>query len=65
MLCVCVVAGDVLWVAVGGGFTRVHQGNAAGQHPPEPAGLRPDCHQVSRTAHHTVSHRDIRVLQEL
>ena len=59
------VAGQLLWFSVGGGLAGVHQGHATGQHPPEPPSLRPDCHQVPRTAHHSGSHRDLRVVQEL
>jgi len=44
------VARQLLWFPVGRGLTRVHQGNAAGQHSPEPASLCPDCNQVPRTA---------------
>jgi len=59
------VAGELLWIAVGGGLARMHQGDAAGEHSPEPAGVCPDRHQVPRTADDAVAHRDFRVIQEL
>ena len=59
------VVGDVLWVAVSRGLPRVSQGNAPGQHPSEPAGMRPDRDQVPRTARHHGSHRGLRIFQEL
>ena len=67
-LCPCVsvtVAGDVLWLPVGGGLPGVSQGHAPGQHPPEPAGVCPDRHQVPRAARHHLPHRDLWVIQEL
>ena len=40
------VAGELLWLSVGGRLTGVYQGNVTGQHPAEPSSLCPDCHQV-------------------
>jgi len=44
------VAGELLRLSVGRRLAGMHQGDAAGQHTPEPPSLCPDCHQVPRTA---------------
>jgi len=58
------VAGELLWLSVGGRLTGVYQGNVTGQHPAEPSSLCPDCHQVPWTAHHSGADWDLRVVQE-
>ena len=42
------VAGELLRFALGRGLAGMPQGHAASQHPPEPAGVRADRHQVPR-----------------
>lgn len=50
------VAGELFWLPVSGGLSGVPESHALGQHPPEPADLRPGGFQISRAAHHPVPH---------
>ena len=56
-LCLPPVAGELLRLPVGGGLPGVPEGHAVGQHPAEPADLRPGGLQVPRAALHAVPHR--------
>ena len=64
-LTVSPVVGELFWLPVGRGFSGMPEGDADCQHPPEPPGVCPDCHQVPRAADNHLAHRALRILQEL
>ncbi len=55
-LFVSAVVGEFLWLPVSGGLSRVPEGDAVCEYPPEPADLCPGRLQVPRAAQYSVSY---------